>query len=159
MKAPVARPKTKLRLRVGPTRFPVIQISLGVFQALKALPFERRLLRMPDAGFDFTFAIRVLHPAWQSYHAIVLEHVTLERIERWFVDIGREHAFAQIIEHHRASDSAQPAKRLLMQLGPIGYTSTSERTTACPGTCPFVRRAPWVRCHNRPALLRRVQSQ
>src|SRR5579872_3334132 len=44
---------------VGPVRFPAIQVSLRVLQALEALPFEWRLLRMTDAGFDFAFAIRV----------------------------------------------------------------------------------------------------
>ena len=41
--------------RVGPVSFPAIQIGLSIFQALEALPFERGLLRVTDAGFDFTF--------------------------------------------------------------------------------------------------------
>ena len=35
--------------RVGPARFPAIQVSLRFFQALKALTFERSFLRMTDA--------------------------------------------------------------------------------------------------------------
>ena len=73
---------------------------------------------MADTGFDFAFAIRVLHSAWKRCDAVVLQHITVQRIERGLVNVGREHALAQIIEHHHASDSAQPAKRLLMQLGP-----------------------------------------
>ena len=47
---------SSMNARVGPVRFPAIQIDLRIFQALEAQPFERRLLRMTDAGFDFTFA-------------------------------------------------------------------------------------------------------
>ena len=48
----------------------------------------------------------------------MLQHVAVQRIERGIVDVGREHAFAQIIEHHHASHAAQSAKRLLVQFGP-----------------------------------------
>ena len=48
----------------------------------------------------------------------MLQHVAVQRIERGIVDVGREHAFAQIIEHHHASHSTQSAKRFLVQLGP-----------------------------------------
>ena len=115
-------------MRVSAQRvFPAIQIGLRVFQAFEALPFERRLLRMADAGFDFAFAIRVLHSAWKRCDAVVLQHVTVQRIERGLVNIGREHAFAQIIEHHHASHSTKPAKRLLMQLGPDARAGTEHQ--------------------------------
>src|SRR5208283_1202173 len=37
---------------VGPAFFPVIQIGLGLFQALETLALQRRLFGMPDSGFD-----------------------------------------------------------------------------------------------------------
>src|SRR5215467_12994001 len=58
---------------VGPVRFPAVQIGLCVFQTLEALPFEGRLLRMTDAGFDFAFPIRVLHSAWKCCDTVVLQ--------------------------------------------------------------------------------------
>jgi hypothetical protein len=40
---------------VGPPRFPAVEIRLRIFQALEALPLERRFLRMTDARLDFAF--------------------------------------------------------------------------------------------------------
>ena len=91
-----------MNARVGPVSFPTIQIGLRIFQALEALAFERSLLRMTDARFDLAFAIRVLHSAWKRCDAVVLQHVTVQRIERGLVNVRREHAFAQVIEHHHA---------------------------------------------------------
>ena len=84
---------------------------------------------MTDAGFDFAFAIRVLHSAWKRCDAVVLQHITVQRIERGLINVGREHALAQIIEHHHASDSTEPAKRLLMQLGPDARAGAEHQQT------------------------------
>jgi hypothetical protein len=46
------------------------------------------------------------------------QHVAVERVEGGIVDIRLQDAFAQIVEHDQASDSAEPAKGLLVQLGP-----------------------------------------
>jgi hypothetical protein len=43
-----------------------IQIGLRIFQALEALLLERCPLRVANTGFDFAFAIRVLHSAWSA---------------------------------------------------------------------------------------------
>jgi hypothetical protein len=48
----------------------------------------------------------------------VLEQIAVQRIERGIVDIRREHAFAEIIEHYDARRPAQPAERFLVQFGP-----------------------------------------
>ncbi len=77
-----------------------------------------RLSKRSPARFDFAFAVRILHAAGQSHNAVVFQHVAVQRIERGIVDVGREHALAQIIEHHHPSRAAQSAKRLLVQLGP-----------------------------------------
>src|SRR5208283_5752090 len=39
---------------VGPAFFPVVQIGLGLFQALETLAFQRRLFGMSNSGFDLT---------------------------------------------------------------------------------------------------------
>ena len=53
--------------RVGPVRFPSIQVGLRFFQALEALPFERRLLGMADSGFDFAFVeSRRMQVVWET---------------------------------------------------------------------------------------------
>ncbi len=57
------------------------------------------------------------------------EHIAIQRVQRRIVDVGREHAFAQIIEHDHARGSAQPAKRLLVQFGPDARTGTEGQQT------------------------------
>ena len=51
--------------RVGPALFPAVEVGLRFVQALEAQPFERRVLRVADAPFDFALSIRVVHPAGQ----------------------------------------------------------------------------------------------
>src|SRR6202034_43031 len=87
----------------------------------------RRPLCVANTRFYFAFAIRVLHSAWKRCDAVVLQHVTVQRIERGLINVGREHAFAQIIEHHYTSDSAQSAKSFLMQLSPNTRTGTEHQ--------------------------------
>ena len=95
--------------RVGPARLPAIQIRLRFLEALEALPFQRRLLRVADAGFDLAFAIGIADAARQRDDAVVRQHIAIERIERGIVDVGREHAFAQIVEDDHAR--APPSRR------------------------------------------------
>ena len=45
--------------RVGPVRLPAIEIRLRRLERLEAQAFQRRLLRVADAGFDFPFAIGI----------------------------------------------------------------------------------------------------
>jgi len=66
--------------RVGPVFFPVIEIRLCLFQSLEALAFQRRLLRMSNAGFDFPFSIRITHLAGQRSHSVVRQYVAIERV-------------------------------------------------------------------------------
>jgi hypothetical protein len=41
--------------RVRPARFPAIQVRLRLVETLEAQSFERRLLRVADAGLDLPF--------------------------------------------------------------------------------------------------------
>jgi len=54
----------------------------------------------------------------QGHGAVMLKHIAVQRVERGIVDVGGEHALAQIIQHHNARAATQPAEGLLMQLGP-----------------------------------------
>ena len=87
--------------RVGPARFPAIEVRLRRLERLEAQALQRRLLRVADAGFDFAFAIGIADAARQRDDAVVREHVAIERIERGIVDVRREHAFAQVVEDDR----------------------------------------------------------
>ena len=56
-----------MNARVGPPRFPLIQIYLGLFQAFESLSFKRRFLRVRDTGLDFAFAeSRRLQIVWET---------------------------------------------------------------------------------------------
>src|SRR5690349_6659731 len=48
---------------VSPPRVPAIEIGLRLVDRLEAHPLERRLLRVADARFDFSFAIRITDAA------------------------------------------------------------------------------------------------
>lgn len=71
-----------------------------------------------------------LHGAGHSHCAVMLEHVTVERIERGVIHVGRGHAFAKVVEHHDATRATEPAERFLVQFGPDARarTNTSSRT-------------------------------
>jgi len=53
---------------------------------------------MTNAGFHFALPVRVLNAARHTDRTVMLMHVAIERIEGGIVDVGREHAFAEIIE-------------------------------------------------------------
>ena len=65
-----------MNARIRPTFFPTIQIGLRLFQTFEAHPFERSSLGVTDAGFHFSFAIRILDPARQRHQAIMCEHIS-----------------------------------------------------------------------------------
>ncbi len=43
------------------------------------------------------------------------------------VDVGREYAFAQIVEHDRARDASQSPERFFVQLGPHARTGSEHQ--------------------------------
>src|SRR5215212_2920251 len=104
--------------RISPVCFPAIEISLCCFQTLEALAFEWCFLRMAHPGFNLTFAIWISHSARHGYHAVVGQHITVERIEGGVVDVRSEHSFTQIVEHDDPHTAAQPAERCFMEFGP-----------------------------------------
>src|SRR5215212_12158561 len=103
---------------ISPVCLPAIEISLCLLQTLEALAFERGSLGMAHASFNFAFAIRISHSARHGYHAVVGQHITVERIEGGVVDVRSEHSFTQIVEHDDPQTATKPAKRCLMQFGP-----------------------------------------
>jgi hypothetical protein len=103
---------------VGPMLFPPVEIRLGFRETLEAHSFERCPFRVPHTRLDFSLAVGMHHAAGHRRRAIVAEHVAVQRIQRRIVDIGLQHALAQIIEDDDARDSAEPMKRLFVQFGP-----------------------------------------
>ena len=85
----------------------------------------------------------------QRDDAVVRQHVAIERIERRVVDVGREHALAQIVEDDDRDGATEATKGPLVQLRPdlrarlpreqphalCASSRASAQTAACAGTC------------------------
>ena len=115
--------------RVGPARFPMVQIRLRFLRAFETHAFQRCHLCVVHAALDLPFAVRLPHPAGHGDHAVVPQHVGVDRVDRGIVDIGLEHALAQVVEHHDARAATQAAKGLFMQLGPGLRTGLEDQQT------------------------------
>src|ERR1700733_236729 len=70
-----------MNARVGPARLPPIKVILRLLETLETESFQRCLFRMSDAAFDFSFPIRMPHPARQRHGAVMPEHVAVKGIE------------------------------------------------------------------------------
>src|ERR1035437_4481975 len=84
---------------------------------------------MTDARFDLAFAVGILDAAGHGHRAVVREHIAIEGIESGIVNVGDEHALAQIVEHDDARGAAQPAKGAFVQLGPDARTAAEGQQT------------------------------
>ena len=107
----------------------MIEPSSCFFQSLEAQTLQRCFLRMTDARFNFAFAVGILNAARHGHRAVVRQHVAIKRIQRGIVNIGDEHAFAQIVEHDNAGGTAQPTKISPAQLGPDARTGAEGQQT------------------------------
>jgi len=101
--------------RVRPSALPAVQIRLRLFDRLEAQTVELQLC-VADSRFDLSLSIGMAHATGQCGDAVMRQHVAVERIERGIVDVGREHAFLQVVEHDPTRRAGEPAKRLLVQL-------------------------------------------
>jgi len=58
----------------------------------------------------FAFAIGIADATGQRDDPVVGEDVAIERVQGGVVDVGREHALAEIVEDHDLHRAAQAAK-------------------------------------------------
>jgi len=157
--------------RVGPAGIPVIEVGLGVLEALEAQALERRALGVPDPRLDFPLPIRIADPTRQRGDAVVREHVAVERIERGVIDVGREHAFAEIVEDDDPRRGAEAAEGGLVELGPgprarvegeeadaLAAVAEVRRKRRVRRYLPSRARGPSARRRNRLGLPRRARS-
>ena len=104
--------------RVCPALLPVVEVRLRLFQALEAQPLERRPLGVADAGLDLALAIRVPDATRQGDRPVVPEQLAVERIELGVVHVGRDDAFAEVVEDHDAGRATEPSEGTLVKLRP-----------------------------------------
>ena len=126
-----------MNARVGPVLVPAIQIGLGGLERLEAQALQRRPLRVADAGFDFPFPIGIADATRQRDDAVVREDVAIERIERRIVDVRREHALFEIIEHDR-----RPSCRRADERRARAARTRSARSSATSAAAPLSASAP-----------------
>ena len=158
--------------RISPARLPAIQIRLRRLERLEAQPVQRRLLRVTDARFDFPLAIGIADATRQRDHAVMREHVAIERIERGIVDVRRQHALFQIVEDddcvrcrragERRARAARPRSARSIATPAAAPTCASSRAsrrrTACVGTSRCRARGPSALRRSRPGPPRRARS-
>src|SRR5438552_1437963 len=104
--------------RVGPPRIPVVEVDLRVSEPLEAQPLEGRALRVADPRLDLPLAIGIPDPARQRGDAVVGEHVAIEGIERRLVDVGAQHALAEVVEDDDGRRPAEPRECPFVELCP-----------------------------------------
>ena len=104
--------------RVRPAFFPAIEVGLRLVDAFEAQPLERRPLRVTHARLDLALAIGIADATRQRDRTVVGQHVAVERVELRVVHVRLDDAFAEVVEHHDARRSSQPAKGALVELGP-----------------------------------------
>ena len=63
-------------------------------------------LAWPTLRSTLPFSIGIGDAAWQGNGAVVGEHVAVQGIERRVIDVGLEHSFAEVVEHHGAGGAA-----------------------------------------------------
>jgi hypothetical protein len=73
--------------------------------------------------------IRIPDAAREPDHAVVREHLAIERIERRLVDVGRQHALFEVVEDNDPRRSAQSTKRAFMELRPGLRTRLPDQQT------------------------------
>src|SRR6266852_6000966 len=103
---------------VRPVLLPSIQVGLCFWERFEALSFQRRLLRVTDAGLHLALAIRILDAAGHGDRVVVAEHVPIERMDHRIVDVRLQYAFAQIVEDQHPRRAAEPGESGLVHLGP-----------------------------------------
>ena len=107
---------------VGAVRFPTVQIGLGFRQTLEAFSFERGSLRVPDAGFNFSFAVGIVDPARQGHSSVMGEHVAIKRVQSGVVEIGDQDTFFEVVQDHDPRTATESTEGFLVELGPDAGT-------------------------------------
>jgi len=108
----------------------------------KRMPFSGVFCAWATSDSTFAFAIGIAYAAGHGYRSVVRQHIAVEWIESGIVKVGGQHAFAQIVQHHQACGSAEPAKSPLMKFGPDACAGTKHQQSyrlPAPGSVLYGR--------------------
>src|SRR5581483_190317 len=114
---------------VGPTLFPVVEMGLGLFQRFETEAFQRRVLGMTDTSLDLTLSIGIIDTARQRNGTVMSEYVAIEWIDSGIVDVGRDHAFTEVVQHNGSDAATQSAEGFLMEFRPGLRTGSKHQQT------------------------------
>ena len=90
--------------RIGPPLFPAIQVGLRLFEGLETQAFQWRFLGMGNPRLDLPFSIWIRRATRQCDGAVMPQHIAVQRVQHRIVDIRRQYALTQVIEHHHPGD-------------------------------------------------------
>ena len=121
--------------RHRPALVPAVEMHVLLLDALETSPLQSRLLRVADLGFNLALEIGRVRPAWQRDHAVVLQHLGVQRVELRIVDVGFEDAFFEVVESDRVRRAAELRERLFVQLAPDLSSMSSKRLCETSDGC------------------------
>ena len=104
--------------RRRPALVPVCEKGVLLVDALEAPPLQSRFLRVSDCRFNFALEIGRVWPARQRDNAVAFEHLGIERVELWIVDVGLDDTLFEVVEPDRRRRAAEIRERLLVQSAP-----------------------------------------
>ena len=84
------------------------------FKRLKASALECSGLGVADSVFYAALAVGVTDARGIGYHPVVGKRAAVDRVQYRLIQIGADHAFFEVIEHHVLRHSAKVPKRLFV---------------------------------------------
>ncbi len=85
-----------------------VQTRVNVAEAKNKL--QRSLLGVTHARLDLAFAIGIAHTTGHGDGTVMGQHIAIEGIQRRIVNIGDQHAFAEMIQNHHSRGPTESAK-------------------------------------------------
>ena len=117
----------------APVRFPVPQEFVLGLDRVKPPAGERGALRMLNRVLDGPLSVRIAHASRIRDDAVMLEHRAIEPVDLRLVQVRRDDAFLQVVEHDVADGAAEVAEGFFVKLGPDLLAGLPDHT---PETAP-----------------------
>ncbi len=101
-----------------PVLLPVGEEGVLLLDGLKAPALQSRGLGMANGMLHRALAVGVTHPGRVGHHMVVRQRGGINLVELGLVQVGRDDAFLEVVQHHVLRAAAEVSKRPLVQLGP-----------------------------------------
>jgi hypothetical protein len=87
-------------MRLAAHFLPVLQELVLLLDGLEAPALQGRGLGVADGVLHRALAVGVAHPRRVGHHAVVRQGGGVHRVELGLVQVGLEHAFLEVVQHH-----------------------------------------------------------